>query len=899
MKERSRQSEDARRSQGGIALSVPLLQTRAVTGSDLLERAEHLALLHERLAAIDAAGGSVVLVSGEAGVGKTSLLRQFCAEVSGTRVLWGACDGLFTARPLGPLFDIAQTTPGDFADFTEAGALPHEVAMALLRELTMQRPTVLVLEDVHWADEATLDVLRLLARRAPTVPVLVLATYRDDELDRRHPLRAVLGELVRLEGTKRVKLMPLSPDGVAQLAAGHAGVDADDLYRATSGNPFFVTEVLAGTTEAIPQTIRDAVLARASRLSPEAEALLEAVAISPPEAELWLLDSLVETSGSAIDDCLDSGMLAADTDAVRFRHDLARIAIEGTIPPMRRIELHRKAVAALIEHSGERDLARLAHHAEAAGDEDAVLEFAPLAARRAADLGAHREAAAQYARALRFGARLPLAEQAALLGRRAEQCYLTAQFEDAIEAQQGAHDALLQLGDQYAVGDALRSLARLTAFAGRAAEEPDALALEAVTVLEALPPRRELAMAYGAVAQRRLAASDTDAAVSWGSKAIELAREIDDVDALVYALTSVGAAEDQAGRPEGRPKLDEALELAHRHGFEEHVGRLHFQLVHGPLRTRDFKACARALEPALTYCTEHGLETWRHYLLACRASMELQLGRWEQAAESSLLVLDGSYAAPVAHAWALATLGRLRARRGDPDVFGPLDEADELTRDSAEIFRIGPVATARAEAAWLAGDDAAVEAMTDNALALAVRHSATWETCELAFWRRQAGVEDELDLPGVNPYALALAGKAAEAAERWRAIGCTYEAAIVLADSDAVDDARGALTLLRELGAEPAATLSARRLRARGERGLARGPRASTLSNPAGLTPRELEVLRFVAQGLRNAEIAGELVLSERTVDHHVAAILRKLQARTRAEAGAEAVRRGLVDLSP
>src|SRR6266542_4315800 len=315
--------------------------------SELLERARELSMLGECLEGVQRSSrGQVVLAGGEAGVGKTALLRRFCDEHRrSARVLWGACDVLFTPRPLGPFLDIAESTGGELAELVETGARPHEVAGVLIRELRAREATILVLEDVHSADEATLDVLRLLARRAAAVPALVLASYRDDELDRAHPLRVVLGELATGEGIGRLKLTPLSPAAVATLAEPH-GVDAEELYRRTAGNPFFVTEALAAGADEIPQTVREAVLARAARLSATAQTLLGAVAVAPPQVELWLLEALA---------------------------------------PNRRIALHRAALAALAAPpTGAPDFARLAHHAEAASDTEALLRFAPAAATRAA-----------------------------------------------------------------------------------------------------------------------------------------------------------------------------------------------------------------------------------------------------------------------------------------------------------------------------------------------------------------------------------------------------------------------------------------------------------------------------------------------------------------------------------
>ena len=376
---------------------------------------------------------------------------------------------------------------------------------------------MLVLEDLHWADEATLDVVRLLGRKVERVPALVLVSYRD-ELDRVHPLRILTGELSTSAAVRRLRVDPLSPEGVAQLAEPH-GVDADDLYRKTGGNPFFVTEVLAGAEVEIPNTVRDAVLARAARLSPAARALLEAVAAVPPRGEPWLVHALAPESVESVEECLASGMLSSDPEGVVFHHELARRAIEESLPSNRRITLHREALRALAAPpTGAPDLARLAHHAEEAGDAEAVLRFAPGAAARATSLGAHREAAAQYARALRFGERLEPEEQAELLTRRAASCYLTDQNAEAIEAQRAALEHYRELGDRRREGDALRALSEILWCPGRVAESERA-AQEAVAVLEEMPPGRELGLAF-----TNLATFGDRAALS--RRALELAEHV-------------------------------------------------------------------------------------------------------------------------------------------------------------------------------------------------------------------------------------------------------------------------------------------------------------------------------------------------------------------------------------
>jgi len=244
--------------------------------------------------------------------------------------------------------------------------------------------------------------------------------------------------------------------------------------------------------------------------------------------------------------------------------------------------------------------------------------------------------------------------------------------------------------------------------------------------------------------------------------------------------------------------------------------------------------------------------------------------------------------------WALTTLGLVRARRGDPGADAVLDDAWQLAELTDELPRLGLVAAARAEAAWLQGDTDAVDDASAATLAHAVALGSTWPAGELAVWRQRAGLAVEIPVPAEELRAVELRGDHERAAQRWSELGCPYEAALALTGAPAEEPQRRALEALQQLGARPAAAVVARRLRLRGVRGLPRGPRPATRQNPAHLTPRQQEVLELVAEGARNAEIAKRLLLSERTVDHHVAAILRKLDVRTRGEASATAVRLGL-----
>jgi DNA-binding CsgD family transcriptional regulator/tetratricopeptide (TPR) repeat protein len=858
----------------------------------LLERASFLSLLDECF--VDAAergSGRLVLVGGEAGVGKTVLVRSFCdRHRRATRVLSGGCEALFTPRPLGPLADVAAETGGELAALVERGGRPYLVLAELLRELRGLGPAIVVLEDLHWSDEATLDVVRLLCRRVEAVPALVVATFRDDELGPTHPLRLLLGELSSAAAVRRLQLPPLSQAAVAELA-GPYGVDAELLFRQTGGNPFFVTEVLAAGRAEIPPTVRDAVLARAGRLGESARSLLEAVAIVPPQVELWLLERLAGDDLPFLDACLESGMLRHEERLVGFRHELARLAVEESIPPHRRVELHRAAVRALARPPGGiADLARLAHHAEAAGDAKAVLGYAPAAADRAALVGAHREAAAQYALAVRFAGALAPVRRVELLERASYAHYLTEQLEESLEMRRQALECRRELGDRRGEGDSLRWLARLSWCVGRGAEA-EAAALQAVALLERLPPGRELAMAYATVAQLRMINEDNDEAIAWGTRAIDLAERLGDAETLAHALTSVGAAQARLGLREGIASLKRSVAVARAAGSDEHIIRALSNLGASAVEQRLYAEAEQAAREGLDRLSELDLTSWTGHLLASRAQAELEQGRWGEAAESAEQVLRQPRTLALARLMALRVVGLVRARRGDPEPWPPLNEARAIA-PPGELQQVAPVATARAEAALLEGRPDAVQGETGEALALARRHRNPWLLGELACLRRRAGIDEPVPDGVAEPFALQLGGEPERAAEAWTALGCPYEAATALADSDREDALRRALAEYQRLGARPAAAALTRRLRER----TARGPRPSTKRNPADLTAREVEVLVLVAEGLRNADVAARLVVSEKTVDHHVSAILRKLGVRSRAEASVAAVRLGLAD---
>jgi DNA-binding CsgD family transcriptional regulator/tetratricopeptide (TPR) repeat protein len=869
-------------------------------GTGLLERSGELSRLYEcGKATAELRRGQVVLVSGEAGIGKTALLRQFRASLPRRfSVLWGTCDPLFTPRPLGPLLEPAAEAGGELAMLVEGDARPHEVAGALLAELRGRAPSVLVLEDLHHADEATLDVVRLLVRRIESVATLLAVSFRDDCLHRDHPLRLVLGELPRAGVAARLELSGLSRSAVRAMAE-HSPLDADALYDRTAGNPFYVTETLAAGGEVVPATVRDAVLARVARLSPGARDLLDAVAVVPQRAEVWLLEAMIDGGLGALDECLPSGVLRAEADGVVFRHELARLTIENALAPDRAVSLHRRALAAFSRPElGAPDLARLAHHAEAAGDGPAVLRYAPAAGEHAASLGAPREAQHQYLRALRFAGNLSSTERAPLLERFGQHAYLSDMRSEAADAMTEAIDTYRRAGDHIRQGDALVLRARLLSCIGRAREALQD-SRDSVRVLELAPPGPELARACSCLAFATMD-EDPDGALVYAERAIDLAQRLGATGPLVHALNNAGIIRMDRGEDAGRDLLEQSIALALQDGLRTDVGRGFVNLAACLEEGHRWTDVMDVVGPGIEYCREHGLEAWTKSLHGIRAQTELALGSWDAAAETAAGILAAPRDQILApRLSALIVLALVRARRGDPECRPLLDEARQLAQNCGELDVLVMVAVARAEVAWLERRPELIAEETDEAFTLADRVGDGAIAGELSVWRRRGGLSTEVPAGAREHHRQLLTGDWAKAARFLRDHGCVYDAALALTDSGEPGALRQALDELQTMGARAAGAIVTRRLRELGERGIPRGPRARTRANAAGLTSRELEVLPLLAAGLRNAEIADRLIVSPKTVDHHVSSILRKLDAKTRGQASAAAARLGLAQPTP
>jgi DNA-binding CsgD family transcriptional regulator/type II secretory pathway predicted ATPase ExeA len=875
----------------------PLIEPATHNPDDaLLERGAELTLLCERIAALrgeaaSGACGACVLLSGEAGGGKTSLLAE-AARRAGSDVewLWGACEPMLSPPPLGALIDLLDRLPPSIGAAVRAGRHTPEVLAGMLALLRQRRtPAVLVIDDAQWADGATLDLLRYLGRRIDSTRALLVLSYRREALGNDHPLLGVLGALPQ-RGVIRVPLLPLSRSAVAELAR-RAGRSAQGVHEATQGNPFFVTELLAGDAKALPASVRDAVLARVAPLPPEARDVLELASVAPAQIEIEVLEAVVDDAHAAIEQCTAAGLLHLDGAALRFRHELARRAVEASLPPGRAAALHAAVFDALSVRGAP--VARLVHHAALAGLSGAVLALAPRAAREAVQACAHRQAAQLYALALDHASALAVHEQAALHVAHADECLLINRVDEATASRRQALALHRQLGDRLAEGLDLRELARIEWYRG-APQAGRPYAQAAIDVLERLDAPRELAMAYATMAQLHLLGVTSVPACEWGRKALVLLEGLADTEGpacaegLAYALNTVGTAQLRSeDAPQAWALLERSRDIALAHGFQVHAARAYLNSASLCIVHRRHADLETACAQGIAYCEAHDMDMYLCRLRIRHCFALLESGQW-QAAEAKITAVRQSASLTrleneqSAHVQALLDL-----RRGHDRSRAYWSETIDGSRTLSLDPWYAPQVVVRCEAAWLRGAHEEVQRIASAAFDAAVVSGEGWRIGQLACWLQRAGGKPASTgqaLPA--PCRLELAGDHRSAARAWAALGYRYEQALALLGGDEAD-LREALALLDQLGAAPALRIARSRLRALGVRDVQRGRNTRTRDDPLGLTAREREVLDLLAQQLSNRAIADRLHRSERTVENHVATLLDKLGVASRADAAA------------
>jgi DNA-binding CsgD family transcriptional regulator/tetratricopeptide (TPR) repeat protein len=857
----------------------------------LLEREAQLASLEEHAAEARRGDGRLVLIAGEAGVGKSALVEHLQRCLPEAIWCWGGCDGLFTPRPLGPLFDIASKLGGELMELCAADAPREELFSALLRQVSAAgRLHVLVVEDIHWADEATIDLLRFLGRRIRDVPVLLVATYRDEGLTTTDPLRIALGDLATQRAVRRISLPPLSADAVAVLADG-SGLDPTALYRLTGGNPFYVSQAVAAGMNEVPASARDAVLARAARLGGGARAVLDAAALIGTRVELALLEPVTGCPPSAIDELLASGLITGDGMALQFRHEIARLAVEGAVAAHRRTAIHARTLASL-QALGCDDDARMAFHAEAAGDGPAALRYASAAARGAAALASHREAAAQFERALRFTDGADPATVAGLYDGFAYEVSLLDRWQEAADARERALGLWRDVGDRRREGDTLRWLAYSLCSLSRG-DEGIATAQAAMALLEPLGPSVELAWAYAGLAAMWMVRRANADAIELARRAQAVAGPMGLTEVLSDALNSEACAVHASGG-EWAGTLHQALDSALAGQHEAEVARAYVNLHSCYVADRNWAAAERYYTEGAAYCDDHDITTYSIFLRSERTAVLERTGRWAEAVAICLELLRKGGPSPNIRLCPLCRLGMIRARRGEPGVWECLDEAIESADGAGESQSIVPVRLARAEAFWLDGNptDARREAeLADDAASGCDR----WDRGAVAVWLQRTGSPRPPRGELAAPYRRQLDGDWAGAARLWMDLGCPYEAGLALLGSADEASLREALWIFSDLGASATVRFTRQKMRRLAIRSIPAGPRTATRAHPLGLTRREHEVLDLICAGHTNAEIAGKLFISVKTVDHHVSAVLAKLGAPTRGAAATRAAKLGLV----
>lgn len=845
---------------------------------ELLERDKQINILNELLGNARRGLGHIACLFGDAGVGKTALLRQF-VDAAQTRVLWGACEDLSTPEALGPLSDWARET--GLSVFAETPRPGHRIQLFsdVLQALSSDQ-TIAIIEDLHWADGATLDLVRFLGRRIANKPVLLIVTARNEDTTSRARLRAALGQIPTEQKTY-IDVPNLTAAAVEMLAK-KSGMNGKKVYQLSGGNAFFVTEILHGGDE-LPATVREAVLARFDRFPKSCQRVLQTIAVFPRRAEVWAIQQICPKEFDEIGRAILAGLIIAGDGVYSFRHEIARRAVESTISPDTRREINR-ATLKVLRSDANVAISRLVHHAEAAGENTSVSELAPMAAATASLAGAHREAAQHYNSALKVIADLNCLKHARLLEKYAFELHLIGKMDKAIDAYESACELNIKFGNRQAEGDNLRWISRVHYLSGNRILATK-FAREALVVLETEEPGAELAMAYSNLGQLAMLDDDPAETLIWSGKAIEIATRLGRHDIISHATNNSGGAQRWTNKAAARDNLDRSLQIALDNDLPDHVARNYTNRAYIEINWLEFANAREFIKAGLRYCDEHDLGIWHTYISGCQAHLLLREGILDEAAAIALNEISTESSTPLLRFPGTTALVRIRLRRGDSDVEHLLEMLTSYIETGNESPRFLLYASICAEHAWVTDlVDAQLPDLIIQAARVAGKTGDIWSAGELWFWGNKLGIKSLPVTPVALPYKLMAAGHWVEAAAAWSELCCPYDRALALMSGDEVAQHEG-LACLDDLGAKAVADMFRRSLRQQGARSIPRGPQLATRTNPSGLTKRQMTVLGLLAEGLSNADIGHRLFVSPKTVDHHVSAILAKLEVRSRGKA--------------
>ena len=852
-----------------------------------LERDGQLAEIAAAFAEAQANRGNVVLISGEAGIGKTTLVRAFLADLDpSVRVLAGICDDLMAPRTLGALRDATLATNGPLRQALAAGSLDDVMTSAVV-EFAGPAPTVLVIEDLHWADDATLDVLGHLARRIESSPTLVVLTFRDDELSGAHPLRRLLGILSAASPT-RLRLEPLTIGAVRELA-NDDGRDAAALHSTTGGNPFYVVEALAAAPGDVSPTVAATVLARVHRLSAGCQKALEQLCVVPGTIEFELAEELLGRSIDLLGEAEERRIIEMRPTGIGFRHELTRRALEHSLPAIVRRSANRSIIRALLD-TEPLDLARLVHHASGAGDDRTIVAYAPAAGREAAKVGSHRQALIHYEAALRTDLLGPT-DRAVVLDEYAWELYNAHRVADAVDASRQAVELHRSNDDREAAGVTMVSLAHQLLLNGEPAQAFSTIT-EALAILEqigSVSSRAYVTTYYGSM----LGTAEVLAmAVPILERALELAIEAERPDLQAMCSIYLGLCREDLANDERIAMIRQGVLDAAANGDHEGAGRGYTILAELLNRFGYLNELEECIAEGSAYMVDHDLPVYSLRFDIMRCQHMIRRGQWDAAERELRAILETVDVGSMVGVIASAHLGKILARRGSADAAELVNSTFERAKAARINLPLAYAGLAHAEWSWLSGQPTASDATEPRWTVNSSHPVATPMYAEFLRHAQRGGQRVTVFAGCPEPWASALKGNWRAAADAWARIGDPYEQALELGDSGELGPMFQALSILEGLGADAAAVIVRKRLRDMGVQRLPRGPAATTRANPSGLTERQSEVLALIGHGLTNTEIAQRLVLSVRTVDHHVSAILMKLDVSTRREAVALARRR-------